>query len=99
MTDRHVLNVAVDRPYDVVVGRSLLDDVVNALPGAERIAIIHPAALSPTANAIADAFKSDARFTITIETPDAERSHHHVGAHGFVGGRRPTETRRFRAGT
>ena len=72
MTDRHVLNVAVDRPYDVVVGRSLLDDVVNALPGAERIAIIHPAALSPTANAIADAFKGDARFTITIETPDAE---------------------------
>ena len=72
MTDRHVLNVAVDRPYDVVVGRSLLDDVVNALPGAERIAIIHPAALSPTANAIADAFKADARFTITIETPDAE---------------------------
>ena len=72
MTDRHVLNVAVDRPYDVVVGRSLLDDVVNALPGAERIAIIHPAALSPTASAIADAFKADARFTITIETPDAE---------------------------
>lgn len=72
MSDRTTVRVHVEKPYDVVVGRALLDQVVEALPGADRIAIIHPAALATTATAIADAFRSDARFVITIETPDAE---------------------------
>lgn len=72
MHDTTVVRVAVDRPYDVVIGRALLDDVVSALPGADRIAVIHPAALATTAGAIADAYRADGRFVITIETPDAE---------------------------
>lgn len=74
MPDLATVRVAVDRPYDVVIGRALLDDVVAALPNADRIAVIHPAALATTATAIADAFKDRQRFVITIETPDAEAS-------------------------
>lgn len=72
MPERVSLTVAVDRPYDVIIGRSLLDDVVGALPGAERIAVIHPAALASTAATVAEAFRSDQRVAITVETPDAE---------------------------
>lgn len=70
MTD--VISVAVDRPYDVVVGRALLDEVLQSLDGADRIAVLHPAALMATATAIADGFRDLGRFVITVETPDAE---------------------------
>lgn len=72
MHDQTVVRVDVDRPYDVIVGRALLTEVVEALPGADRIAVIHPAALATTAGAIADAYRSNGRLVITIETPDAE---------------------------
>ena len=72
MSERATVRVAVDRPYDVVIGRSLLDDVLTSLPGADRIAVLHPAALATSAGAIADAFRDAGRFVITIETPDAE---------------------------
>lgn len=68
------IRVDVDRPYDVVVGRGLLDRVVETLPGAERVAVIHPAALAETAAAITDALRSSGRMAISIETPDAEES-------------------------
>ena len=67
-----IVSVAVDRPYEVIVGRSLLDEVVSALPDADRIAVIHPVALGTTAQVVADAFRDLGRFVITIETPDAE---------------------------
>ena len=66
------ITVAVDRPYDVIVGRGLLDRVASALPRAMRIAIIHPAALATTAEAIASALRDTNRIVVTIETPDAE---------------------------
>lgn len=72
MVDRTNVNVAVDRPYDVIIGRALLDDIVGALPSADRVAVIHPTALTTTAGAIADAFRDAGKFVITIETPDAE---------------------------
>lgn len=72
MADRVVIPVGVDRPYDVVVGRGLLDEVVSALPNADRIAVIHPTALATTAEVMASAFRDAGKFVITIETPDAE---------------------------
>lgn len=72
MRDRISITVNVDRPYDVIIGRALLDDVIGALPNADRIAVIHPTALTETAGAVADAFRDSGKFVITIETPDAE---------------------------
>ena len=67
-----VIPVAVDRPYDVVVGRSLLDGIAPLLPKAQRVAVIHPASLAATANAIAEALRDSGKQAISIETPDAE---------------------------
>ena len=64
--------VQVERPYDVTIGRSLLSDIVSSLPGAARIAVIHPAALQTTAATIVDAFRDAGKVAISIETPDAE---------------------------
>ncbi len=72
MSDATTLAVNVDKPYDVVVGRSLLSSVVAALPGAARIAVIHPAALATTAGIIVAAFRDSGKQCISIETPDAE---------------------------
>ncbi len=72
MADATSITVAVDRPYDVVVGRGLLDRVAGAIPRARRVAVIHPSALTATAEVIASALRDEGRFAITIETPDAE---------------------------
>lgn len=74
MADMTTVRVAVDRPYDVVIGRALLDEVVTALPNADRVAIIHPGGLAETARAVADAFRDLGRTVITVETPEAEAS-------------------------
>lgn len=71
MTATHI-QVAVDRPYTVTVGRGLLDGIATALPKAQRVAVIHPAALASTAETIAAALRDTGRLAITIETPDAE---------------------------
>ena len=72
MPDVTSIPVAVDRPYAVHIGRGLLDRIAPALPGAMRVAVIHPAALASTAHVIADALRDTGRFVVTIETPDAE---------------------------
>lgn len=59
-------------PYDVVIGRGLLAEVVPALAGATRVAIIHPAALAASAAAIREHILDSGYEAITIETPDAE---------------------------
>ena len=74
MPDATTIRVAVDRPYDVVIGRGLLDRVAVALPRAERVAVIHPAALAATASVIADALRDAGKTAISIETPDAEEA-------------------------
>ena len=74
MADEKTIRVAVDRPYDVVIGRNLLDRVAAALPRADRVAVIHPAALASTATVIADALRDAGKLAISIETPDAEES-------------------------
>ena len=74
MTDVTIIPVSVDRPYEVCVGRGLLDRIAPALPRALRVAVIHPAALSVTAHAIADALREAGKQAVTIETPDAEAS-------------------------
>ncbi len=72
MSDLTRISVDVAAPYEVLVGVRLLDRVPDAVGGAARVAVIHPAALSSTATAIAEALRGTGRLVITVETPDAE---------------------------
>ncbi|MGB8020274.1 MAG: 3-dehydroquinate synthase [Candidatus Nanopelagicales bacterium] len=65
--------VTAERPYEVVVGAGLLGELAGILgPDAQRVAIIHPAALRATAEAVRDDLASSGHAAIMLETPDAE---------------------------
>ena len=53
------VRVASAAPYDVLIGRGLLDELVAAAvaTGATRAALIHPPTLAATAEVIRDAVK------------------------------------------
>ena len=73
MTDATRITVGTDRPYDVVVGRGLLGELPTMLgPNVQRVAVIHPAALRTTAEAVREDLLSAGYEAILIETPDAE---------------------------
>ena len=59
-------------PYEVVIGRGLLNEVSPMLAGASRVAIIHPAALAVSADSLRQNLLAAGFEAITIETPDAE---------------------------
>ncbi len=72
MNDPVRITVAGQRPYDVVIGRGLLGELPGLLtPGVRQVAIIHPASLSVTADAVRDYLKQTHQ-AISIEIPDAE---------------------------
>ncbi|GIF39926.1 3-dehydroquinate synthase [Actinoplanes xinjiangensis] len=63
--------VTGDRPYDVVVGRGLADELPAMIEGATRVAVLHPPTLRERAEAVAGA--AGATTVVPIEVPDAER--------------------------
>ena len=67
-----VIEVRAERDYPVVIGRGLLGHLPGLLQGSQRVAVIHPAALLATAEAVRDDL-SDSGYDVTlIEVPDAE---------------------------
>jgi 3-dehydroquinate synthase len=67
---------AGDRPYEVVVGEGLLDELAAAIGEATRVALIHPRALRTPADAIRDellAARGDVEVH-ALEVPDAEEA-------------------------
>ena len=72
MADTTSIRVAVDRPYDVVIGRNLLAEVVSAVNTAARVAVVHPPTLVASAEPIVAALRDAGKHAISIETPDAE---------------------------
>jgi 3-dehydroquinate synthase len=67
------VTVNAERPYDVVVGSGLLGELAAMLePEVMRVAIIHPAALAATAEAIRADLLDAGLIAILLETPDAE---------------------------
>ncbi len=69
----NTITVAVDNPYDVVIGTGLMSDLVTAIPGsAERVAIIHQPTLRVTAEAVQTALSDSGSTPILIEVPDGE---------------------------
>ena len=41
MTEPIRIRVAAEKPYDVIVGRSLLGELTEAVRGASSVAIVH----------------------------------------------------------
>ena len=73
-TDPVTVHVASAAPYDVLIGRGLLGDLVEAVraTGAGRAALIHPPTLAATAEVIRDAVRDAGVDAQLLQVPDAE---------------------------
>jgi len=74
MTSPVVVPVPSGSPYDVTIGRGLLDDLVAAATatGATRVALVHPHTLLLTAETVRDALTGSGLDVHLLEVPDAE---------------------------
>ena len=68
--------VGGERPYDVLVGRGLLDTLPGLLPDATRVAVLHAPPLKELADAIGDRLGAAGMTPLPIEVPDAEAGKH-----------------------
>ena len=66
------IKVATDRPYDVVIGRGLTDEVVAAVAGSPKVAIVHPPTLAANAAATRELLLDNGTDTHLVPVPDAE---------------------------
>ena len=64
--------VGGERPYDVLVGRDLLDALPRCCAGASRVAVLHAPPLKGTADALAERLRAAGVEPLPIEVPDAE---------------------------
>ena len=72
MDDVTRISVTGDRPYDVLVGRGLLDALPALLDGAARAAVLYAAPLKQHAEQVADVLRAAGLRPLPIEVPDAE---------------------------
>jgi 3-dehydroquinate synthase len=68
------IHVATASPYDVVVGEGLLGELPALLSGAQRVAVVHPAALRTTGEAVAEDLREQGFEAHSVEVPDGEQS-------------------------
>ena len=68
------ITVRGERSYDVVVGEGLLGELAPALAGADRVAVVHPAALRATADAVREDLAAQGFTAHAVEVPDGEKS-------------------------
>ncbi|MEV4200090.1 3-dehydroquinate synthase [Micromonospora globbae] len=85
--------VGGERPYDVLVGRDLLDTLPGLLPGATRVALLHAPPLKELADALGERLRAAGTTPLPVEVPDAEAGKHidvaaacwdRLGAAGFT---------------
>jgi 3-dehydroquinate synthase len=72
MTEPVTVDVLVERPYPVIIGRGLLDDLTRVLDGRHKVAILHQPVLAQTAEAIRQHLSEKGIDAHRIEIPDAE---------------------------
>ena len=72
MTEPTRITVGGERPYDVVVGIGLLDELGALLGRAQRVAIVHPPSLTTPAEALREELKAQGFDAHSLEVPDAE---------------------------
>lgn len=66
------VSVAVEPPYPVIIGTSLLNELEELLSGRHRVAIVHQPVLAQTAEAIRSRLADKGVDAHRIEIPDAE---------------------------
>ena len=72
MAELKAVTVGGATPYQVVIGRNLLDQVPSMLIGANKVMIVHPVGLSVSAEALRDSL-IDAGFEVVLAgVPDSE---------------------------
>ena len=68
-----VISVGGDSPYEVVVGRALLDDVVGSIrQDAKQVLIVHPTSLQASADALAEALRGAGFTALQAGVEDGE---------------------------
>ena len=72
MTEPVSIEVATDRPYPVVVGTGLLNELGEQLDGTHRVAILHQPTLAQTAESIRSFLADKGIDAHRVEIPDAE---------------------------
>jgi 3-dehydroquinate synthase len=72
MTEPVTVDVLVDRPYPVIIGTGLLDELTRTLDGRHRVAVLHQPVLTQTAEAIRSHLADKGIDAHRIELPDAE---------------------------
>jgi 3-dehydroquinate synthase len=65
--------VATAAPYDVVVGEGLLGELPALVSTARRVAVVHPAALRTTGEAVAEDLRQHGFEAHSVEVPDGEQ--------------------------
>jgi 3-dehydroquinate synthase len=72
MNELTTIAIGGERPYQVLVGRDLLDALPGLLPGADRVAVLYAPPVKALADALAERLRADGRTPLPIEVPDAE---------------------------
>lgn len=74
-TNRRTVTVHGEQPYDVVIGHHLLGDLPGVLgEGVRRVLVVHPAALTVSADAVRADLLEHGYEAYLAEVPDAEAS-------------------------
>jgi 3-dehydroquinate synthase len=72
MTEPVTVDVLVERPYPVIIGTGLLDELTRTLDGRHKVAILHQPVLVETAEAIRSHLADKGIDAHRVELPDAE---------------------------
>ena len=72
MSDPTRIPVRGAAPYDVVVGHGLLGELAAVVERSQRVAVVHPAALRETAEAVRTDLEGAGHEAIAVEVPDGE---------------------------
>ena len=66
------IGVRAERDYEVVLGRDLMGELPAMLEGANRAAVLYPAALEARSSQVAEIVSAAGLTVLTIALPDAE---------------------------
>jgi 3-dehydroquinate synthase len=70
--DATVIGVGGERPYEVLVGRDLLDALPPLVGGADRVAVLHAPPLGALADRVAGVLAAAGAAPLLFDVPDAE---------------------------
>lgn len=68
------LTVGAEKPYPVVIGRKLLEDVPQFLEGAKKVLVVHPVGLAVSAEQLRDFLITEGFEVLLAGVPDNEEA-------------------------